>query len=308
MVVERICIIGTGLIGCSFSLALKKAGFKGHVVGNARSQQSLDDALAIGSIDSGSTEVAEAARGADLILLSVPMLASRAVLESIKGVITPDTIITDGGSVKGCFIEDVRAVLDHYGNVVPGHPIAGREKSGPLAAQADLFSDKRVLLTPMSETHGEAVAAVTSLWEMTGALVEILPVEKHDRVLAATSHLPHVLAFALVDLLATRNEHEDIFRYAAGGFRDFTRIASGDPVMWRDICLTNPHEVVSVLDQYLEKLNDLRAMISEADGSALYEVFERSRAAREKHGLSSAADLTATSEEKTRPPQENNNA
>lgn len=298
MKIERICIVGTGLIGCSFSLALKKAGFEGHIVGNARSQQSLDAALATGSIDSGFTDLPQAAQDADLVFLSVPMLASRNVLASIKDVITPDTIVTDGGSVKGCFIDDVRAVLDHVECVVPGHPVAGREKSGALAAQDDLYRDKRVLLTPLPESRPAAVDAVTRLWQMTGAIVERLPADKHDRVLAATSHLPHVLAFGLVDLLAERNEREDIFRYAAGGFRDFTRIASGDPVMWRDICLTNPAEILLVLDQYQEKLSGLRNMIDNADGAALQEVFTRSQSAREKHGIASG----------TRNTQENNNA
>lgn len=308
MNVERICIIGTGLIGCSFSLALKQAGFTGHIVGNARRQQTLDEALANGSIDSGCLDLAEAVRDADLVFLSVPMLAMRNVLTSIKDVIKPDTIITDGGSVKGCFIQDVRAVLDQVDHVVPGHPIAGREKSGALAAQVDLYRDKRVLLTPLPETRDDAVATVTRLWEMAGALVERLPADKHDRVLAATSHLPHVLAFGLVDLLAERNESEDIFRYAAGGFKDFTRIASGDPVMWRDICLTNPEEIVSVLDQYLDKLAELRQQIESADGAGLCEVFERSRSAREKQGLSSPISTPLTTPSGSRNTQENNDA
>lgn len=282
---NRICIIGTGLIGCSFALALKNAGFNGHIVGHARRQQTLADALAAGCIDSAEPDAATAVTGADLVMLTIPMQACRSLLKEIAPALASTTIVTDGGSVKGSFVADARAVLPHLDHVVPGHPIAGREKSGVAAAQADLYKNKRVLLTPLPETRPECVATVTALWEMTGAVVECLTPDHHDRVLAATSHLPHVLAFGLVDLLSAKQEHEEIFRYAAGGFRDFTRIAAGDPVMWRDICLTNEDELLNILDQYQQQLAQLRTLIAERDGPELEALFARSRSARSSHGL-----------------------
>jgi len=264
---------------------LKQRGFSGHIVGHARRQQTLDDAVAAGCIDSSESDAVKAVEGADLVMLTIPMQACRALLGQIAAALGRDTIVTDGGSVKGSFIDDARATLAHLDHVVPGHPIVGREKSGVAAAQADLYQDKRVLLTPLPETTNASVATVTELWQMTGAVVECLAADHHDRVLAATSHLPHILAFGLVDLLAAKHEHEEIFRYAAGGFRDFTRIASGDPVMWRDICLTNKKELLNVMDAYQLQLNDLRAMIDQGDGDTIEALFSRSKAARAAHGL-----------------------
>jgi len=197
----RICIVGTGLIGCSFALALKQAGFSGHIVGSARKQSTLDEARQRGVIDSGYIDPLEAVQGADLVMLTVPMLAMDAVLSRIAKGLGEDTILTDGGSVKASFVESVSRHCSHLQNVVPGHPIAGRELSGVAAAQSNLYEGKRVLLTPLSQTRDTAVQVVAQLWQMTGATVETLDVATHDRVLASTSHLPHVLAFALVDML-----------------------------------------------------------------------------------------------------------
>lgn len=283
MTVNRLCIIGTGLIGCSFALALKQAGFEGTIVGQARQLKTLDDALSIGAIDVATTEYATAVAGADLVMLTVPMMAMRTVLTQIKNHLGQDTIITDGGSVKTSFIDDAAEVLGSLRHVVPGHPIAGRELSGPLAADPDLYRDRRVLLTPTDETLPEATAVVETLWRLTGANVEQLDAGHHDRVLAATSHLPHMLAFGLVDMLATRQESEEIFRYAAGGFRDFSRIASGDPTMWRDICLTNRAEVGIALNELIENLQRLDAMVAASDGDALGAVFGRAKKARDKY-------------------------
>ena len=284
---QRICIIGTGLIGCSFALALKQAGFNGHITGSARKQATLDEALALGMIDSGFTDAAKAVKNADLVMLTVPMLAVDAVLQQIAPMLASHTVITDGGSVKGSFVDSVRKYLPNLANVVPGHPIAGRERSGAAAAKADLFQQKRVLLTPLHESTDAAVELVSGLWKMTGAHVETLEVQTHDRVLAATSHLPHVLAFGLVDMLATQQEHEEIFRYAAGGFGDFTRIASGDSIMWRDICLTNGVEVSSALANLLTNLERLKHYIDSADGEALEHVFKRAKDARDAHTANS---------------------
>jgi len=213
--------VGTGLIGCSFALALKESGYKGCIVGSATKQSTIDEALRRGIIDEGHTDPAIAVEGADLVMLTVPMLAVDSVLSQIANKLKEHTIVTDGGSVKGSFVESVKQHLNHLEYVVPGHPIAGRELSGVSAAQQDLFVDKRVLLTPLKQTRDKALRTVSQLWQLTGAHVEVIDVHTHDRVLAATSHLPHVLAFAFVDMLATQQKHEEIFRYAAGGFRDF---------------------------------------------------------------------------------------
>lgn len=280
---QRICIIGTGLIGCSFALAIKQAGYAGHIVGSSRQQSTLDAALARGVLDSAHTDAATAVKGADMVMLTVPMLAVEQVLATIAPHLEPHAIVTDGGSVKGSFVAAARNQLSNMSNVVPGHPIAGLERSGVAAAQVDLFQKKRVLLTPLAESETAAIEVVKQLWEMTGATVETLAVDTHDRVLAATSHLPHVLAFGLVDMLATRQEHEEIFRYAAGGFRDFTRIASGDPVMWRDICLSNSVEISTALDQLLDNLNRLKHLVDAGDGDELERIFIRAKKARDTH-------------------------
>lgn len=281
--VKRICIIGLGLIGGSFARALRDAGFDGHLTGVIRSPETGRRATELGLVDSIEADAAVGVADADVILLAVPMLAMRSQLETIRYAVKPTAVITDAGSVKGCFVEDARAVFGSLQQIVPGHPIAGREKSGVDAADGSLFRDRRVLLTPLLETSRKAVNTVRLLWEMTGATVEELTPEHHDRVLAATSHLPHVLAFALVDTLATQHEAEEIFRFAAGGFRDFTRIASSDAIMWRDVCLTNREAVCAAIDSLDEHLQRLRGAIDRADGEAIEETFRRARAARDKH-------------------------
>jgi len=196
-------------------------------------------------------------------------------------VLKKGAIITDAGSVKASFIEVARQVLDDLSVVVPGHPIAGTENSGVEAAFATLYQNRKVILTPLPETTSNAVQTVKALWEMTGAIVESLDAGHHDRVLAATSHLPHAVAFSLVDTLATMQEREEIFEYAAGGFHDFTRIASGDPVMWRDICLTNKQALVEVMDNLLGNLEQLREQIVTGDATNIEKTFRRAKKARD---------------------------
>lgn len=289
MMEQRLCIIGPGLIGCSFTLALKAAGFRGHIVGCSRSQETLDTAQACAAIDSGNTNVSVAVENADIVMITVPMMATKQVLLDLRDALKSGAIITDGGSVKGSFIKEAREILgDHLERFVPGHPIAGREKSGAAAATADLFVQKRVLLTPLPETSDSATSMIAELWSLTGAEVESLDPAVHDRVLAATSHLPHVVAYALVDLLATKQEHEEIFRYAAGGFADFTRIASSDPSMWRDICLTNSDEIDCVVGDLIENLQRFQTMVKDRNGDALFDVFGRAKATRDRHTMNAA--------------------
>lgn len=271
------------MIGGSLAAALKQADFDGEIVALVRSAETGRRGQELGFIDGFSTDPADVVTDADIIMLAVPMLSMREQLQAIKPHLKAGAIVTDAGSVKAPFIEDARAVLSDLSRVVPGHPIAGREKTGVDAADATLYKGKRVLLTPLPETDEAATAEVCKLWECTGAQVEALQPEHHDRVLAATSHLPHVVAFALVDMLAKQQESEEIFRYSAGGFKDFTRIASSDPVMWRDVCLTNRDALLQAMDNLDVHLKRLRAAIDGADGDTLEATFSRARKARDEH-------------------------
>ncbi len=277
------CIAGLGMIGGSLAAALKQSGYDARITALVRSTETGKRGQELGFIDDFSTDAADVIADADIVMLAVPMLSMREQLTAIKPYLQPSAIITDAGSVKAPFIEDARAVLDDLSRVVPGHPIAGREKTGVDAADAELYQGKRVLLTPLPETDEAATRTIGTLWESAGAHVETLDPEHHDRVLAATSHLPHVLAFSLVDLLARLQESEEIFRYSAGGLKDFTRIASSDPIMWRDVCLTNREALLQAMDKLDEHLKALRHAIDVQDGDTLEDSFRRARDARDKH-------------------------
>ena len=278
----RITIAGVGLIGGSFGLALRAAGHDGEIVGLGRDPVRLEAALECGAIDRGETDAARATAGAEVVLLAVPMGAMASVLTALAPDLPPETIVTDAGSVKGSFVADARRVLGSLERVVPGHPIAGTERSGVDAAFAELYRGRRVILTPTDETDRAAVDTVERLWTATGAQVERLAVETHDRLLAATSHLPHMLAFGLVDALARGDDSDAVFRYAAGGFRDFTRIASSDPVMWRDICLANRDALLAALEAYRDDLEQLTAEVRDGDAEGLLDRFGRAKAARDR--------------------------
>ncbi len=279
---RRIAIIGTGLIGASVAAALKRRGFAGHIAGNARSRETLAKAVELGLIDSAHQDASDAVEDADLVLLAVPMMSVPAVLKQIKPALKDGCILTDGGSVKGCFIADVREIIGDLTRVVPAHPIAGKEHSGVTAADAALFNGHTVILTPAQETEANAVATVTSLWTSCGAQVETLDWQFHDRVLAATSHMPHVVAFTVVDMLSRHQACEDVFKYSAGGFRDFTRIASGDPVMWRDICLSNKAEINEILEQLIGELTHVNKLVASGDAEKLERLFANARSTRNK--------------------------
>ena len=281
---ERLAVAGVGLIGGSLALAAREAGLAGEVVGIGRRPERLRRAAELGVVDRWTTEPAEGVAGADLVVLAVPLGATRALMEALAPGLGPEAVVTDVGSAKRAVVEDARAALgDAFARFVPGHPVAGTERSGVEAAFATLFRGRRVILTPVAETAPEAVARVRALWEAVGAEVVEMDPARHDRILAATSHLPHVLAYTLVDLLAGLAEHEEVFANAAGGFRDFTRIASSDPVMWRDICLANREAIVEMLDRYGEALAAVRAAVAGADGAALERLFARAKAARDAH-------------------------
>ena len=282
MIFERLCIIGVGLIGGSLSLALKQAGQVGEVVGYARSADTRQQALNLGVIDIAAENVTDAVRGADGVFLAVPMGAMASVLGEIAPHLSATAVITDGGSVKSPVVEAAALALgDKAGQFVAGHPIAGTEKSGPAAAFATLYEEHQVILTPTDKTNMAAIQTVRAMWEAVGAVVTEMEVAHHDAVLAATSHLPHVLAFNLVDILAQQDDCQDVLRYAAGGFRDFSRIASSDPVMWRDICVNNRDAMLGLLTEYQAGLDKIAAAIKSADEDYLLSVFERAKSARD---------------------------
>ena len=282
--IKKLVIFGVGLIGGSLALALRQANYCQTIVGCSRNAEHLQTAVDLGVIDSFTTDPRAAVQEADMVLLAVPMGAMRHLLEQIKPALPSNAILTDAGSTKGSVVAEVEQVFGKdYSRFVPGHPIAGREKSGVEAAIADLYINKRVILTPLAHTDAEAVAKVAMMWKVTGAILEHMPVQLHDQVLAATSHLPHILAFSLVDTLLNLPMREDIFRYAAGGFRDFTRIASSDPVMWRDICLTNKDAILDVIGKLQADLIEFSAMIADQDGEGLHTRMARAKQARDSY-------------------------
>ncbi|MGE5320243.1 MAG: prephenate dehydrogenase [Hyphomicrobiaceae bacterium] len=280
MIVDKLVIVGTGLIGGSFALALKQAGAVREVLGVGRNPARLTVARELGLIDRG-VDWTEAGR-ADCVLLALPVGETEAVLKSLAPHLKTGAIVTDAGSTKANVVEAARAALGgRFADFVPGHPIAGSEQSGPGAARADLYQGKRVVLTPQADTRADAVATVRALWEAAGAQVETLDAAQHDRIFAAVSHLPHLAAFALVDDLAQRADGDTFFRFAASGFRDFTRIAGSSPEMWRDIALANREAVLVELDAYVAALQGLRSAVSAEDAGALLAIFSRARTARE---------------------------
>ena len=279
MIVDTLALVGTGLIGGSFALALKEAGAVRTVLGVGRNPARLTVARELGLIDR-TADWAEAGQ-ADCILLALPVGETETVLRQLAPHLKPGAIVTDAGSTKANVVAAAYAALGaRFADFVPGHPIAGSEQSGPGAARADLYRGKRVVLTPQAGTRGEATATVRALWEAAGAQVETLDAALHDRVFAAVSHLPHLAAFALVDELAQRADSETFFRFAASGFRDFTRIAASHPEMWRDIFLANRGALLEELDRYQSQLGELRAALSAGDGAALEKTFALARTAR----------------------------
>lgn len=281
-VFNKVAIIGLGLIGASFALALRKAGMAKQITGSARSESTCRLACELGVVDAAFENPLEAVKDADFVFLAIPVQSTEGVLSAIKPVLRRDVLLTDGGSTKANVVQAAQQALGTLpAGFVPGHPIAGSEKSGVTAGRADLFIRHKVILTPLPSSSAEAVATVRLVWETLGADVLEMSVARHDEVLAKTSHLPHLLAFSLVDTLAQESENLDIFRYAAGGFRDFTRIAASDPVMWRDIFLANKDSVLSALSQFRRGVERLQLAIEHDDSAAMLGIFTRAKAARD---------------------------
>jgi prephenate dehydrogenase len=276
----KLAVIGVGLIGGSFALALKQAKKVSKVVGVGRNAANLKLALERGVIDTIAPDPATAARDADLVLVAAPVAQFPAIFAALA---ESKALITDGGSTKRDVIAAARKALGkRIARFVPAHPIAGAEKSGAAAAKAELFQDRRVVLTPLKENARASVAAVEAAWSACGAKVSRMDAEEHDAVLAAVSHLPHVLAYALVHDVAKRNNSAQLFSFAAGGFRDFTRIASSHPEMWRDICLANRDRLLQELKLYANELGSIRRLLDKGDGAGLEKLFAAAREARDK--------------------------
>jgi prephenate dehydrogenase len=281
MLFERAAIIGVGLIGGSFALALKRAKACVHVVGCGRGAANLKLALERGIVDSTAPDAAAAVRGADLVLVATPVAQFSSVFKNIEKALDPKAVVTDGGSTKRDVIAAARQALGaKLAQFVPAHPVAGAEKSGASAASAELFRDRRVVLTPVKENSEGTIQRAEKAWAACGALVTRMDPDEHDAVLAVVSHLPHLLAYALVHDVAARENSEQLFSFAAGGFRDFTRIASSHPEMWRDICFANRDRLRAELARFSKKLGEIDRMLEEPQ--ALEKLFAEARAARDK--------------------------
>ena len=284
--INQITVLALGLIGGSLAKALKENGFAKEVVAWGRRESTLKQGLELGVIDRYELDIDAAVRGADVVVVASPTLIAAEMIKQLVQTLPATTIITDVASVKGNLLVAAKNAQGEVPpNLVLGHPIAGSEKSGVSAANSELFINHRVILTPTQETDHKALGLVQAMWQSTGAEVVEMSVDEHDKVLAATSHLPHMLAYTLVDALTGNNkggEHEDILRFAAGGFRDFTRIASSDPTMWRDIALANKGALLKVMDQFTEQMTELRQAIAESDSDTIMASFTRAKSVRDQ--------------------------
>lgn len=282
---KSVAMIGVGLIGGSLALAARRAGAVGSVVGFDRDREVLERALSLGVIDQAADSVSEAASGAELVVLAVPVRSAGPVLHDVGLALGAEAVVTDVGSTKDEVVRIAREELrERFARFVPGHPIAGRETSGVEAAIPDLFRGARVVLTPVAQTAPDALALVRELWEAVGGRVATLAPDAHDRIFAAVSHLPHILSFALVSEVAARENAAELLGFAAGGFRDFTRIAASSPEMWRDIALQNRAAILAEIDRYEARLAVFRALIEKGEGPGLERLMTEARNARHAWG------------------------
>jgi prephenate dehydrogenase len=284
--INKLVIVGLGLIGGSVAKALRARQAVKRITACGHRESSLKTGLQLGIIDEYKLDLHEALRGADVVIVSAPTLVAEQILVEVLKHADATTLVTDVASVKGNLL---RAVEQQFGkvpaNYIPGHPIAGSEQSGVTAAKADLFINHRVILTPNEHSDARLLKLAELIWQVAGAEVINMSVAEHDAVLASTSHLPHVLAYTLVDALASQPRGEEMFRYAAGGFRDFTRIAASDPTMWHDISLANREALLPAIDAFTAHLALLRKAIADADGKTLMTTFERAKHARDRFGV-----------------------
>ncbi|WMW79389.1 prephenate dehydrogenase/arogenate dehydrogenase family protein [Undibacterium cyanobacteriorum] len=278
---NKLVLIGVGLIGGSFALALKKAGMVRHIVGLDRHQAALEEAQQLGIIDSHTFDLASALEGADLIVIATPVAQTTKILEAIYPLLQAHTVVTDVGSTKTDVVIAARQALkEKVAQFVPAHPIAGREKNGPSAALSDLYVGKKTVITRLPENTDHLLSRVAQAWQACGAIIHYLTPQEHDQVFASVSHLPHLLAYTLVADIAAKPHADRLFQYAASGFRDFTRIAGSSPEMWRDISIANREALLQELDSYTEQLAHLRQYLQNADAAALEHVYRRAQEAR----------------------------
>jgi cyclohexadieny/prephenate dehydrogenase len=279
---QRIAFIGIGLIGSSLARVVKRDGLAGSIVACARSAATRDAALALGLCDDAIENPAEAVKGCDLVILCTPLGAYEAIAKQIGPALEPGCIVSDVGSVKAIMDKVVKPHLPAGVHMVPGHPVAGTENSGPESGFAELFEGHYTVLTPAADADADAVAKVTALWDATGCMVERMDAAHHDQVLAITSHVPHIIAYTIVGTATDLEERlrSEVIKYAASGFRDFTRIAASDPVMWRDIFLNNKDAVLEMLGRLLEDITGVQRAIRDADGDTLETLFRRTREIR----------------------------
>lgn len=279
---KRVAMIGIGLINGSLARVIKKYGLADEIVGCARRAETIDQARSLGLADRTTTDPAEAVIGADLVVIGTPPGAAGQITKAITSTLDRQAIITDVGSIKRKVVSDVLPHLPFPGRFVPGHPVAGSEKSGPEAGFDTLFEGRHCILTPTAETDPDALQTVEALWRAAGSRVSIMTPDHHDRILAITSHLPHLIAYTIVGTVADLEEHQqtEVLRFSAGGFTDFTRIAGSDPVMWRDIFLHNKDAVLEMLGRFTEDLSVLQRAIRWGDGDTLEALFTRTRDVR----------------------------
>ena len=278
---DRLVVIGIGLIGGSAAAALRRAGRVGRIVGVGRGRANVERALELGVIDEAREDAASAVRGADAVLLAVPVRQNERVMAALAGALQSGTLVTDAGSTKQDFVAAAKRILgSHLATVVPGHPIAGAEHTGVDAASPNLFQGKNVVLAPLPENAPEAVDRVEAMWRACGARVMRMSAAHHDRIFSAVSHLPHMLAYSLVHMIAGRPDSAELFDFAASGFRDFTRIAGSSPEMWRDIAIANRDALVADLEAYQAQVSELAGRLKAADAQELERIFAAARAAR----------------------------
>ncbi|MBF0623368.1 MAG: prephenate dehydrogenase/arogenate dehydrogenase family protein [Magnetococcales bacterium] len=282
--INKLAVIGVGLIGGSLASSLREQGLVGEVVGVARRRNTLETARAMGVIDHGTVSAVEGVAGANFVLVSTPVCSIVPTVKDFAPALAKGAVVTDAGSVKGSIVRRCEELMPEGASFVGGHPIAGREHSGVAASFPSLYQGSRTILTPTKRTRPQAMELVRLVWEAAGSTVETMDPDHHDRVLAATSHLPHLMAYNIVNTLSDLEDdiRGEVFRYAASGFRDFTRIASSDPTMWRDICLENRDAILDVLARFRDDLDKLTKRVKEGDADGLFGIFARSKSTRDR--------------------------
>ncbi len=276
---ERVAFIGFGLIGSSLARIIRRDNMAAHITVAARSQATIDAAVELGLADSVTLDPLDAVRNADLVMICTPLGAYTAIAKAIAPALDQGCIVSDVGSVKRCVFSDLAPHLPKGVHVIPAHPVAGTEHSGPKAGFAELFEGHWCIITPGDDADPGAVEKISELWRRAGMMIEIMDATHHDRVLAMTSHLPHLIAYTIVDTTTGLEDYlkKEVAKFSAGGFRDFTRIAASDPVMWRDIFLANRDSIIEVLDRFVDDLNRIKDAIHDSDGNRLIEAFTRTR-------------------------------